>query len=274
MHKSGFARRFNEASFKKYVAAGVDDVTVTAALSAGGYVWARTGFEMKADAPERAKYLATRIGTALTTGSITQAEFDAIAPRLLVEGEEFDESRHLSSIVELAQMGIGERVLKGDSFSGIRLMHPASNWWAPNRPVDASAGVASLRDAKAVPDGVRQARNAVAALLPESLDPAAMSLRLERATALDDVRLARTSFTTTRIDVVGGEISGKVTMQAIDRNRESLGHASIRTRLGDDRLLASELTTNNLGTTGTPLFTDSVVAALRGAGVSRIKGVA
>lgn len=284
LHRTGFASRFNEDAYRRYAAAGVDDVTVTAALSAGGYVWARTGFEfapMGADLTEgaqallRAQKLRGLIDGALEGGRISRSEYQRLAPRLVGDDGAVGPNT-LTSVRELAAMdGIGERVLKGKSWSGLRTIPREAPWWSqagvPSSVVDAGTGVAHLRPATVEPAGMRAAREAVAATLPEALDPTTLRRSLERATIGHDVRLVGTRDASAAIDLIRPSVTTSVPMQMVDRAGVELGEVAFHVKTTEDGLTA--MRRYGEGVASVPQLNAATNDVLRGAGVSTLERI-
>lgn len=281
LHRTGFASRFNDTAYRRYAEAGVDDVTVTAALSAGGYVWARTGFELApagsdlseaAQALHRAQKLRGLIDGAVEGGRISRGEYDQLAPRLIGD-DGVVRPDTLTSIRELAAMdGIGERVLKGKSWSGLRTIPHDAPWWSqagvPSSMVDAGAGVAHLRAADIEPAGMRAAREAVSASLPEALDPATLRRTLERATAGHDLRLAGARDASAAIDLITPSVTTSLPMHVVDRAGTEVGKVQFRVRTTAEGLVA---TRQYGGMASVPQLNAATNDALRGAGVTTLE---
>ncbi|MCZ4497275.1 MAG: hypothetical protein JWM25_1860, partial [Thermoleophilia bacterium] len=134
---TGYARSFNDRAFARYAEAGVDDVTIDAALSMGGYAWARQGFELVgngADEVARATNRAEKLTRLVdrSRSKIDDAAYAELEPRLYRGGELRPDT--LTSVQELAAMPVGRSVLVGNSWSGIRPIERANTWWAGRAP--------------------------------------------------------------------------------------------------------------------------------------------
>ena len=188
-HGTGFARAFNEHAWPRYADAGVDDVSIYAALSVGGYAWARQGFELTSNAATAAERLQERGSTirslvdgARSGGRITEEEFSSIAGRLLTDTGALPEHA-LVSVQELAALPFGKRVLLGQSWNGAREIERTAPWWSGRTPValsDAANGASHLIAPALTTHATNQAGRALAALLPEALDPNAATRAFER----------------------------------------------------------------------------------------------
>lgn len=145
---SGFARAFNDRAFERYAQAGVDDVTIFAALDVGGYAWARQGFELDtsgAAAGERelarAVQIRNLVAYAESDGRLTEADVTMLDPRLL-GADGVVHARTLTSIQDLAALPeTGRRVLLGSSWNGVREIPRQQAWWHQS-----SDGVRDVRD--------------------------------------------------------------------------------------------------------------------------------
>lgn len=249
---SGFARSFNDRAFARYAEAGVDDVTVSAALSVGGYAWARQGFELVStgstpteQALSRARSLRGLVTNAHAHGRISGAELARLRPRLLPDDDKLRPDT-LSSIQELAAMPeIGRKVLLRNSWSGIREIEATRNWWSPAGSAaarDASLGPAYLRGADDVPAGVRDAAAAANSLLPRPFDTRLAVATLERQTLPHGIRLKATASTT--IDQVHGStpgITSNVRATTGGRGDPRAGAVEIRTGIDADGSTSSSL---------------------------------
>jgi hypothetical protein len=285
VQRSGFASRFNDAAYARYAHAGVDDVTVTAALSAGGYVWARTGFELavpagvvgeQAEAIFRADKLRSLVLVAKHEGRISAADMRSLAPRLLPEDGQMRPDT-LSSIRELAAMdGIGERVLKGQAWMGIRATGSPAPWWS-GRPglggaTDAAAGPAHLRPTDLEPAAMLQARRAVAALLPEQFEPSVFSHRLEHASQRGSLHVVRTGDEKTRIGLYQPSIHTSGTFTVVDDAGARVGSATLSIQPADDGTLVATRRLEYVPPgPGHSALRGALNDALRGMGVSRLQ---
>jgi hypothetical protein len=284
VHRSGFASRFNDSAYRAYGRAGVDDVTVSAALSAGGYVWARTGFELApvgaggaaAEALERARSLRSLVETARSRETISAREFNQLAPRLLGQDEVVHEHT-LTSIRELAAMdGIGERVLKGQSWRGLREIETPGPWWTltqrqvPAGIAQADAGVAHLRPRDAEPEAVEFVRRSVASQLPAALEPSTLTRELERATAGRRLQLIGTGDASTAVDLIHPQVQTSAPFRVIDDSGAHVGTADISVSPDDSGLLVARSRAYVPDGVNLRPLSAATTDALRGAGVARI----
>jgi len=188
---TGFARAFNEQAFARYAEAGVDDVTILAALDVGGYAWARQGFELEAHGAadgertlQRARTIRNIVIGARDDGNISTREFASVRGRLVSAGGRLP-ANPLASVQELAALPIGRQVLLGTAWDGVREIERTQPWWAgrlagSSAATDAAEGLSHLTHATAVTKRTADASRAVAAVLPEPLDPFAASRAFER----------------------------------------------------------------------------------------------
>jgi hypothetical protein len=189
---TGFARAFNEQAFGRYAEAGVDDVTVTAALDVGGYAWARQGFELlsthgdeAARELDRATQVRELVQEARSLRSISRREFRELEQRLITKRGTLPPDA-LTSVQELAVIpDLGRRVLLGQHWNGIRPIASAQSWWSGRVPAgvaDAQSGVGWLaRPADAV-DAASHLEVAARSRLAPALDPARSSVEIAQAT--------------------------------------------------------------------------------------------
>lgn len=197
---SGFATGFVDHARARYGAAGVDDATMFAGMSVGGYAWAREGLELTtnevddvARAIDRGRKLARIVDGARhrvdMSGAIprfgrriTQAQHDAIAPRL-VRGDELPPNA-LTSMRELAAIPeIGRSVLLGHMWKGSAQIDRIAPWWARNgaHAAEQAAQGVSYRSAPAlVAAESADAARRIAARLPAAVDPFRASATLAR----------------------------------------------------------------------------------------------
>lgn len=235
---SGFARAFNDRAFARYAEAGVDDVTIHAALSVGAYAWARQGFDLVgsgATAGERmisrARTVTNLIESAKSRSAITPAQYETLAPRLYHGGELQPEA--LISVGELAAMPeIGKAVLLGRSWHGARPIERTQAWWVGRAPggLDAArTGVSHISMPQEVATASGAAARRISARLPAALDPSMSSRVFERA--LTDVGGGA---------VVDASIGAATTLKlgAGDRVAELANRFQLRTDSGDEIRLA------------------------------------
>jgi hypothetical protein len=188
---TGFARAFNQQVFSRYADAGVDDVTVFAALDVGGYAWARQGFELLSNLGDdasreldRATQIRELVQEAHGIRSISRQEFRALEPRLISKHGELPPDA-LTSVQELAAIpDLGRRILLGQAWDGIRQIAATKPWWegrVPTGIADAQAGVGWLARPDDALAASRHLDSAVRSRMPAALDPARSSAALERA---------------------------------------------------------------------------------------------
>jgi hypothetical protein len=186
---TGFARAFNDRAFERYAKAGVHDVTIYAALSVGGYAWARQGFELLASgasAAEKAGSRATRIARmvdeAHVEGRISKREYERLQPRLLRPGSTMQRDT-LTSVQELAAIPeIGRKALLGASWDGARHIDATKPWWTTSRAAKSQAheGTVQLRGAGTMEES-QAAHAALGASIREALPPALEPSRVNAA---------------------------------------------------------------------------------------------
>ncbi|MCW2961309.1 MAG: hypothetical protein JWM90_1696 [Thermoleophilia bacterium] len=228
MQGTGFARSFNDQAFARYAEAGVDDVTIDAALSMGGYAWARQGFELIgkgsdeiARATSRAEKLTGLVDRA--RGNIDDAAYAALEPRLYRGGQLRADT--LTSVQELAALPVGRSVLVGNYWSGIRPIERANTWWAGRTPggvEDIQRGVSHLLKPTDTSAAAGQASRRIAANLPPALDPSSLGRAFERTlrnvgggATLDGERGARTLIRLERGDALD-ELSSSAALTTMD----------------------------------------------------------
>ncbi len=197
---SGFATGFVDHARTRYGAAGIDDATMFAGMSVGGYAWAREGLELAtnevddvARAIERGRKLARIVDGARhhidMSGAtprfgrrITQAQHDAIARRL-VRGHELPPNA-LTSMRELAAIPeIGRGVLLGHMWKGSAEIDRVAPWWARNgthATAQAAEGVSYRSAPTVVAAESAAAASRIAAQLPAAVDPFRASATLAR----------------------------------------------------------------------------------------------
>lgn len=191
-----FATGFNGRAFRRYKKAGVDDVTIHASLSVGGYAWARQGFELKhADVAERAAKIRE-----IVTGrrsKLTAKEFAKIESRLL-PADGVVQPNTLTSIGDLAAIPrIGKKVLLGNDWYGVKDLGQTRPWWSRTPPPKGAPAATPAWLRSDTPSGVRDAGRGIASLLPPALDPTISLRTLERQRLADGLRLAGDSSKTT-----------------------------------------------------------------------------
>lgn len=188
---SGFSRAFNDRAFARYAGAGVDDVTVFAALDVGGYAWARQGFELAKDGVDelarmiaRARRIRELVEHASRSDSITKDEHAELARRLIRSDGVLPQDA-LTSVQELASIpDLGRRVLLGQSWQGVRAIDHVSPWWS--RVVaagDAHAGASYLVSPDEAASGAQRMARSITARLPPAFDDVQAARVLERAAA-------------------------------------------------------------------------------------------
>lgn len=209
---SGFATGFVEHARTRYGAAGIDDATMFAGMSVGGYAWAREGLELTTDqvgdvarAIDRGHKLARIVDGARRpidlSGAIprfgrriTQAQYDSIAPRL-VRGSVLPPDA-LTSMRELAAIPeVGRGVLFGHVWKGSAEIDRTAAWWVRNGPdgaAHAAAGVSYRSDPALVAEQSQLAARRIAGAMPAAVDPFRARATFERhlaglgAASLDD----------------------------------------------------------------------------------------
>jgi hypothetical protein len=184
-HGTGFARGFNDQAFARYAQAGVDDVTIHAALTVGGYAWARQGFELvgegvddMARAVDRAAKVTRLVDRARQR--LDPAEFARLDQRLYRGGPLRPDA--LTSVQELAALPVGKSILVGSSWHGARPIERSSTWWdgrSAGGATDIARGVSHLEDPDRMTDVTRDAAHRIAAHLPAALDPATVTHAFE-----------------------------------------------------------------------------------------------
>jgi hypothetical protein len=186
---TGFARSFNEQAFARYAQAGVDDVSIYAALSVGGYAWARQGFEIAAEGADdleralaRGRGISDLVHRAFDEGSLHADQLAALEPRLVV-GDRLPPDA-LTSIGELAAIPeIGKTVLLGRSWYGIKPIERTAAWWEGHVPpaiADAARGASYLHQPDSVRSASRAAATAFTDAIPEPLRADAVSSAIAR----------------------------------------------------------------------------------------------
>lgn len=286
VQRTGFAGSFNTQAYEAYARAGVDDVTVTAALDAGGYVWARTGFELapgtngggkKAEAVYRAQQIRQLVTDAHSYGMISKQEFKDLSKRLIGD-DGVVKKKTLTSIQDLAAMdGIGEKVLKGQAWHGLRTTGAQQPWWqlsrvaVPSSVADAASGAAHLRPADAVPDAVAHVRRTIASQLPDAVEPAALSRRLERATAGDRLQLVGVGDAKAAITLLGEpHIDTTVPLQILDASGAQVGSVQVGMTVNSTGRLAATREMHVPTGTDTRQLRSAMRDALRGVGAEQL----
>jgi hypothetical protein len=231
----GFARSLNKQAFSAYATAGIDDVHLVATREAGGYVWAREGFELApfkgavgedAHALNRAKQLRTMVRNATQRDLITPAQQAKLAPRMLGPDNVMKPDT-LSSIVDLAHMDdIGKSMLLGDTWNGVRAISPPKPWWSSTGARDAT-------------EAMETTRALVANELPDALNPSALRGALEKSTAAGKLRLIGSRDAEAAVELLYPGVTTTAPMSIID----DAGHAGgvvFTTKVADDgRLVAT-----------------------------------
>lgn len=197
---SGFATGFVDHARERYAAAGIDDATMFAGMSVGGYAWAREGLELMtnevdevARALDRGRKLARIVDGARhridLSGAIprvgrriTEAQHAAIAPRL-VRGNVLPPDA-LTSMRELAAIPeIGRSVLLGHMWKGSAEIDRVAPWWARNgahATAQAAEGLTYRSAPTVVATESRAAAHRIAASMPAAVDPFRASATLAR----------------------------------------------------------------------------------------------
>ncbi len=288
VHRTGFATRFNDAAHEHYARAGVDDVTLSAGLSAGGYVWARAGFKLApaagvagepAQALARAKAIRALAADALEHGRISTAEHARLAPRLVGDAGELAPDT-LTSVRELAAIPrLGEKVLAGSTWKGMRTVDAPEPWWTttpagiPDALRDSRAGVAHLRHELDVPDVVQHLRRDAALQLPDALEPVALTRMLERASARGKLRLVGTGNALAAVDLIEPRVRTVAPMRVLDRSGMQVGSVRFVVETASDGTLVAERAYQSFPTdaAGRRALHAATNDALRGAGVERLE---
>lgn len=238
----GFAQGFNDRAFARYAAAGVDEVRVHAALTMGGYAWARAGFELvvkprtagpMAEQIARGRAITELVDAAAHQRRITSAEARTLVPRL-VTGDSLP-AHALTSIADLAAVpDLGRRILAGAGWHGARPIEHTNPWWASGG-TQARSGVGEVARAASA-----DAAQRVAATLPAAVDPvraaAALSDALAASRALGEPTGDVRSSTWVRLG--DGDRVKRVSMQ-LNARTEQHGWVGLTTTLdGKGRLTA------------------------------------
>lgn len=245
---SGFATGFVDQARARYREAGVDDATMFAGMSVGGYAWAREGLELATDeidpiarSLDRGRKLARIVDGARSwvdlSGAIprfgrriTQAQHDAIAPRL-VRGTELPPDA-LTSMRELAALpGIGRDVLLGHMWKGSADIDRLAPWWARNgahTAAQAEAAQSYLAAPELVATESAAAAHRIAATLPAAVDPFRAQATFERhlaglgAAALDDAHDGARAVLTLGLDDVAPRVQATIPMRTAGGGRIQL----------------------------------------------------
>ena len=174
-HGTGFARSFNERAFARYAAAGVDDVTIEAALSVGGYAWARQGFELIGNASDRAMQVRDLVDY---SDHLTRADRKLLDQWLIRDDGSLPE-HGLDSVQDLAAIpGVGRRALLGNDWEGQRAIPRTTAWWSKYdraARMDAFNGVSHLKTPDLVEQRVRTATEAITNRMPAPLSHVALA---------------------------------------------------------------------------------------------------
>jgi len=207
---SGFGSELAEHGRAAYEAAGVDDVTMFAGMSVGGYAWARQGLELATtevddaartldrgrqvtamvDESRRLVHVAGRFPRLRT---LSDEQYQTVASRL-VRGDVVPEQA-ITSVEELASIPeVGRQVLLGRVFRGSAELTRSVAWWQ-RAPTAAAEAVPSYRtDPGLVLEQSRVAARRIAAQLPAAADPFRAQATFSRhlagtgAVAVDDAR--------------------------------------------------------------------------------------
>ena len=197
---TGFATGFVDHARARYATAGVDDATMFAGMSVGGYAWAREGLELTtnevddvARALDRGRKLAKIVDGARhwidVSGAIprfgrriTQEQYDSIAPRL-VRGDTLPPNA-LTSMRELAELpDVGRGVLLGHMWKGSAEIDRVAPWWVRNgahTSAQAADGLSYLTAPALVAEESIAAARRMGAALPAAVDPFRASATLAR----------------------------------------------------------------------------------------------
>ena len=141
MQGTGFGSAFLKNSEENYRLAGLDTISVTAALQNGGYTWAALGFQLDADDVVAASIIQGLVRQARVNGAITPEEYGELYDRLYHENDDdgtpekrFDPKKHLHRISDLAfidgqpssrkreSYNLGQRILVGQSWTGVKYL--------------------------------------------------------------------------------------------------------------------------------------------------------
>jgi hypothetical protein len=187
---TGFGNGFVDHARARYGGAGIDDVTMFAGLSVGGYAWARQGLELATTATDdtaklldRGRQIAEMVdssrGLIDVSGRIprlrrlTAEQHATIAPRLVRDATLPPDA--ITSMEQLAAVpDIGRRVLLGRMWKGSVEIDRTAVWWHRNGTGAAgeAAALPSYRtDPARVLEESRAAARRIASELPAAVDP-------------------------------------------------------------------------------------------------------
>lgn len=167
-HGSGYARALNDHAFARYADAGIESVKIHAALSVGGYAWARQGFELNVpkgvvgEAADRARgeHITNLVTNAVEGARMSREQYDSIADRLVRPGEDLP-SNALVRIADLANIPeVGKAALLRSDWYGTRPIEVTRSWWQQgNATTDASNGASLItRVERPAGDGIERSR--------------------------------------------------------------------------------------------------------------------
>ena len=262
-HGTGYARSFNDRAFARYAAAGVDDVTIHAALSVGGYAWARQGFELHGDPAQRAQTIRNIIQR---SGALTAEDHEVLKPWLVgadgVVGKET-----LDSVQDLAAIpGIGRRALLRNDWVGQRDIPRTTAWWSKydrSTRMDAFNGVSHLKTPELVNERVTMASQAISSRLPAPFNRDAFGDAIRNALG------GNAHLEPGRIDIrtASGE---PVSLTASHPMQVAEGPVGVNLRISRDRTVtASENGTQELK----PALRSGLDDAYRALGVARVQSM-
>ena len=188
---TGFGGGFVDHARARYGAAGIDDVSMFAGMSVGGYAWARQGLELATTATDdtarlldRGRQLAAVVDSARKPidlsgriphlgRRISAAEHAALEPRL-VRGDTLPPDA-LTSMQELAGLPeVGRTILLGRMWKGTAEIDRTATWWARNgehTAAQAASGVSWRTKPELVAAESIAAARRVASALPAAADP-------------------------------------------------------------------------------------------------------
>lgn len=204
---TGFARQFNDHAFERYASADVDTVSVHAALSVGGYAWARQGFDLavrgtteSARARERARLLTSMVDDSAYAGLISSTERRSVL-ELIARGPSGTPGS-ITGVQELANHPLGRRILLGSNWEGVRAITHSDHWSRElaGATRDALTG-ASLVHRPGDAGTITLAARRAAAHLPAAFDVEPTSRLLEERTG------GRVTRAMTRVSLSGSDDS-------------------------------------------------------------------
>lgn len=232
-HGTGYARSFNDRAFARYAAAGVDDVTIDAALTVGGYAWARQGFELVGSKPERALAIRELV---MESNKLTRADRAMLEPWLIRSDGSLPEHA-LTSVQDLAAIpGAGRRALLGNSWEGQRDIPRTTAWWSKYDPasrMDAINGVSHLRTPELVEQRTQMAADAISNRMPGPLNHTAFASEVQRALGGNaDVTQGALNLRTVNDRVIAPDAREHIDLPE--------GRVDVRIGVNGDRFTASE----------------------------------